>query len=99
MDSSGRGMDPVEMSAINPWKEYWPSWGSNQRFIFKLGQVCYFVIWYTVKEETCKPCFNALSLSLKIVHCLKASNVEVKPQGKYGIPLGYRIPLPLNVLI
>ena len=25
MDSSERGMNPVPMTAINPWKEYWPS--------------------------------------------------------------------------
>ena len=24
-------MDPVAMTAINPWKENWPSRGSNQR--------------------------------------------------------------------
>ena len=26
-----RGMNPVAISIINPPKEYWPSWGSNQR--------------------------------------------------------------------
>ena len=31
MDSSERGMNPVEMTIINPRKEYWPSQGSNQR--------------------------------------------------------------------
>ena len=25
------GMIPVSMTVINPRKEYWPSWGSNQR--------------------------------------------------------------------
>ena len=24
-------MNPVELTIINPRKEYWPSWGSNQR--------------------------------------------------------------------
>ena len=24
-------MNPVAMTIINPWKEYWPSRGSNQR--------------------------------------------------------------------
>ena len=31
MDSGVRGMNPVLMTTINPWKEYWPSLGSNQR--------------------------------------------------------------------
>ena len=31
MDSGERGMKPVAMTIINPQKEYWPSWGSNQR--------------------------------------------------------------------
>ena len=31
MDSGERGMNPVAMTIINPWKEYWPSRGSNQR--------------------------------------------------------------------
>ena len=26
-----RGTNSVAMTIINPWKEYWPSWGSNQR--------------------------------------------------------------------
>ena len=26
MDSGERGMNPVAMTIINPWKEYWPSW-------------------------------------------------------------------------
>ena len=30
-DSGERGMNPVSMTIINPWKEYWPSQGSNQR--------------------------------------------------------------------
>ena len=30
-DSGGRGMNHVVMTIINPRKEYWPSWGSNQR--------------------------------------------------------------------
>ena len=31
MDSGERGMNPVAMIIINPMKEYWPGWGSNQR--------------------------------------------------------------------
>ena len=31
MDSGERGMNPVTMIIINPWKEYWPSRESNQR--------------------------------------------------------------------
>ena len=31
MDSSERGMNPVAKTIIQPWKEYWPSRGSNQR--------------------------------------------------------------------
>ena len=31
MDSNERGMNPVAMIIINPWKEYWPSWEPNQR--------------------------------------------------------------------
>ena len=27
MDSSERGMIPVSMTIINPWKEYWPELG------------------------------------------------------------------------
>ena len=30
-DSSERGMNPVAMTIINPWKEYWLSRGSNQQ--------------------------------------------------------------------
>ena len=30
-DSSARGMNPVAMTIINPWKEYWPSQESNQQ--------------------------------------------------------------------
>ena len=30
MDSGERGMNPVAMTIINPWKEYWQSRGSNQ---------------------------------------------------------------------
>ena len=30
-DSSERGINPVAMTIINPWKEYLPSQGSNQR--------------------------------------------------------------------
>ena len=30
MDSSERGMNPVTMTVINPLKEYWLNWGSNQ---------------------------------------------------------------------
>ena len=29
--SSERGMNPVAMTIINPWKEYWPSQGLNLR--------------------------------------------------------------------
>ena len=29
--SGERGMNPVAMTMINPWKEYWPSQGSNQQ--------------------------------------------------------------------
>ena len=29
-DSGERGMTLVAMTIINPWKEYWPSRGSNQ---------------------------------------------------------------------
>ena len=29
-DSGERGMNPVAMTIINPWKEYWSSLGSNQ---------------------------------------------------------------------
>ena len=31
MDNGERGMNPVAMTIINPWKEYWPRPGSNQR--------------------------------------------------------------------
>ena len=31
MDSGERGMIPVTMTIINPWKEYWLSLGSNQQ--------------------------------------------------------------------
>ena len=31
MISGDRGMNPVAMTIINPLKEYWQSWGSNQR--------------------------------------------------------------------
>ena len=31
MDSGERGMNPVTMTIINPWKDYCPSQGSNQR--------------------------------------------------------------------
>ena len=31
MDSDERGMNPVAITIINTWKEYWPCWGSNQR--------------------------------------------------------------------
>ena len=31
MDSGERGMNPVTMTIINSWKEYWQSLGSNQR--------------------------------------------------------------------
>ena len=31
MDSGEGGMNPVTMTIINPQKENWPSWGSNQR--------------------------------------------------------------------
>ena len=31
MDSSERLLNPVPKTIIIPWKEYWPSWGSNQR--------------------------------------------------------------------
>ena len=31
MGSGERGMNPVAMVIINPWKEYWPGRGSNQR--------------------------------------------------------------------
>ena len=31
MDSGERGMNPVAKTIINPWKEYWPCQGSNQR--------------------------------------------------------------------
>ena len=30
MDSGEREMKPVGMTIINPRKEYWTSWGSNQ---------------------------------------------------------------------
>ena len=30
-DSGARGMNPVAITIINPRKEYWLSWGSNQR--------------------------------------------------------------------
>ena len=30
-DSGDSGMDPVAMTIINRWKEYRPSWVSNQR--------------------------------------------------------------------
>ena len=30
-DSVERGMNPVAMAIINPWKGYWTSLGSNQR--------------------------------------------------------------------
>ena len=30
MDRGVRGMNPVTMTIINPWKEHWPSQGSNQ---------------------------------------------------------------------
>ena len=29
-DSGERGMNPVAMTIINPWKEYWLSLGLNQ---------------------------------------------------------------------
>ena len=35
MDSGERGMNPVAMTVINPRKECWPSWGSNQRRVLK----------------------------------------------------------------
>ena len=31
MDSGERGMNPIAMAIFNSRKEYWPSWGSNQR--------------------------------------------------------------------
>ena len=31
MDSGERGMNPVVITIINPWKKYWPSRRSNQR--------------------------------------------------------------------
>ena len=31
MGNCERGMNPVAMTIINSWKEYWPSLGSNQR--------------------------------------------------------------------
>ena len=30
MDSGERGVNPIAMTIINPWKEYWPIWESNQ---------------------------------------------------------------------
>ena len=29
MGSSEKGMNPLTLTIINPWKEYWPSWGLN----------------------------------------------------------------------
>ena len=38
MDTGERGMNPVATTIINPWKEYWLSWGSKQRhLILKSG--------------------------------------------------------------
>ena len=31
MDSGERGINPVAMTFISPWRKYWPRWGSNQR--------------------------------------------------------------------
>ena len=34
-DCGERGMNPVAMTIINPWEEYWASWRSNQRPVSK----------------------------------------------------------------
>ena len=31
LDSLERRMNPVAMTIISPWKEYWANWRSNQR--------------------------------------------------------------------
>ena len=31
MDRDERGMNPIAMTIINPWNEYWLSRGSNER--------------------------------------------------------------------
>ena len=31
INSDEKGMNPVAMTIVNPWQEYWPSRGSNQR--------------------------------------------------------------------
>ena len=33
MDSGEKGMNPVIMTIINHWTEYWPRQGSNQRLL------------------------------------------------------------------
>ena len=39
IDGSERGINPVAMTIMNPWKEYWLSWGSYQQ-LSKLKRIC-----------------------------------------------------------
>ena len=57
-DSSQRGMNPVAMNIINPWKEYWPSLGSNKRppvlkCRTKIGMQLFtgLILTFTIRQE------------------------------------------------
>ena len=56
MDSGERGMNPVAMTIINPPKEYWPSWESNERPSVLKSATLATELWdLAVTESTWKP--------------------------------------------
>ena len=53
MDSGERGMNPVTMTFINPRKEYWPSWRSNQKPPVLKSITLPTELWILVFPRTC----------------------------------------------
>ena len=48
--SGERGMNPVAMTIINPWKEYWPTRRSNQRPPVLKSATLLTELWYTAQK-------------------------------------------------
>ena len=72
MESGEKRMNPVPVTIVNPWKEYWPSRGSNQQPTVPKSRMTPTEIWAsTGKELKKKQNLCASSMYEEHKNCIK----------------------------
>ena len=77
MESSERGINPVSMAVINPWKEYWPSRGSNQQLPVLKSCMLPTELWGWARQVQIE-CIDSANDKLKLAQMLNFVPYKMK---------------------